>query len=528
MTAGTRERSSAPGAPPAGSRRRYERPPSRFQGPAWLDGPTTSCHRVLGAGGLLLVIGLVMVFSASSIEAALADEPAWRPGVQQVIWATLGLGAMLVALRLPVGFLRRWSPIALLGVLAMLLLVLIPGIGIKLNGARQWFDLGFAHLQPSEVAKLVFALWGAHVLALRERYLTTTSLLVPVLPVFGVLSLLLIAEPDFGAVVTLGLVLVGLLWAGGMPLRYFGWFVAAGAVLVVVMVKLAPYRMARITAFLDPFADPTEGGFQAIRGMYALATGGLWGVGLGNSAMKWNLLPHAESDYIFAIIGEELGFLGCLVVVTLYGVLAYAGFRIARRSADRFVQLSSVAITVWLIGQAAMNMGYVVGLLPVTGVQLPLISAGGTSLVLTLFIIGLLARFARSEPEAIAAQRGRARGRLARLFLPVPAAAVEPVRPRRAPEERVAAGPAVRGGRTLVHARPAAPNPVPRRGALQAGPPPRTAAPGRVPRDPASPVVPPRGRRLVEDPARGRRPAEAPARRQPPAPGSPRRPGGGR
>ena len=527
MTAGTRERAGAPGAPTE-SRRRYERPPSRFQGPAWLDGPMTSCHLVLGAGGLLLVIGLVMVFSASAIEAALADEPAWKPGVQQVIWAFLGLGAMLVALRLPAGFLRRWSPIALIGVAVLLLLVLIPGIGIKLNGARQWFDLGFAHLQPSEVAKLVFALWGAHVLALRERYLTTSSLLVPVLPVFGVLSLLLIFEPDFGAVVSLGLVLVGLLWAGGMPLRWFGAFALAGGALLTALVTFAPYRMARITSFLDPFSDPTVGGFQAIRGFYALATGGFWGVGLGNSAMKWNLLPHAESDYIFAIIGEELGFVGCLVVVTLYGVLAYAGFRIARRSADRFVQLASVAITVWLIGQATMNMGYVVGLLPVTGVQLPLISAGGTSLVLTLFIIGLLARFARSEPEAIEAQRGRTRGRMARVFLPVPGAAVDPVRPRRTPEERGAARPAVRGGRTVVHARPGASRPVPPPSGPPAGTPPRSSSPRRIPRDPAAADPPLRGRRPVEDPARGRRPAEALTRRQPPTSGSPRRPGGGR
>ena len=202
--------------------------------------------------------------------------------------------------------------------------------------------------------------------------------------------------------------------------------------------------MARITSFLHPFADPSGAGFQAVHGMYALATGGFWGVGLGNSAMKWDLLPHAESDYIFAIIGEELGFLGCLVVVTLYGVLAYAGFRIARRSADRFIQLASVAITVWIIGQAAMNMGYVVGLLPVTGVQLPLISAGGTSLVLTLFIVGLLARFARSEPAAIEAERARDRGRLSRLLLlPVPGRAVDPVRPRRRPEDRPPARPVV-------------------------------------------------------------------------------------
>ena len=241
--------------------------------------------------------------------------------------------------------------------------------------------------------------------------------------------------------------------------------------------------------------------------------------------MKWNLLPHAESDYIFAIIGEELGFLGCLVVVTLYGVLAYAGFRIARRSADRFVQLASVAITVWLVGQAAMNMGYVVGLLPVTGVTLPFISAGGTSLVLTLFIIGLLARFARSEPAAIEAQRGQTRGRLARLLLPVPAAAVDPVRPRRAPEER-GPRPAVQGGRTVVRARPGAPRPVPPRPAPAAVPP--RSVPVGGPRGAAAPPAPTRGRRPVEDPARGRRPAEPVPRRQPPPTGSPRRPGGPR
>jgi cell division protein FtsW len=444
-----------------GSDRRAPSPPTRherrpaFRGPAWLDGPMTSAHLVFGAAGLLLTIGLVMVFSASSIEAALAHEPVWAPGVQQLVWAALGVGAMLVALRLPAGFIRRWSPIALVGVAALLLLVLVPFIGVKLNGARQWFNLGFANLQPSEVGKLVFALWGAHVLALRERYLTTRSLLVPVLPVFGVLSLLLIAEPDFGAVVSLGLVLAGLLWGAGMPMKYFGWFAAVAAVLIAILIKAAPYRMARITSFLDPFADPTNGGFQAVRGMYALATGGLWGVGLGNSAMKWDLLPHAESDYIFAIIGEELGFLGCLVVVTLYGVLAYAGFRIARRSADRFIQLASVAITVWIVGQATMNMGYVVGLLPVTGVQLPLISAGGTSLVLTLFIVGLLGRFARSEPAAIEAERSRDRGRLARLLLPVPGSAVDPVRPRRHPEDRPSARPVVGSGRTVVRSRPA-------------------------------------------------------------------------
>jgi cell division protein FtsW len=393
----------------------------------------TTSHLVLGSAGLLLVIGLVMVFSASSIEAAKAGQPAWLPGVRQIAFAVLGLVGMLVAMRLPIGRLRRWSGGGMLLAFALLLLVLvpIPGLSLQLNGSRAWFNLGFTNFQPSELAKLVFALWGAHVIAVREKYLTTKALLVPVLPVFGLMSLLLLAEPDMGAVVSLGLVVAGLLWAGGLSRRHVGVAVVAVAGLVALMVVIAPYRLARITGFIDPCSDASDSGYQACHGLYALATGGFWGVGLGNSAMKWNLLPHAESDYIFAIIGEELGFLGCLVVVCLYAILGWAGFRIARRSTDRFIQLASIAITVWLIGQATMNMGYVVGLLPVTGVQLPLISAGGTSLVLTLFIVGLLARFARSEPAAIAFQRSHPRGRLARLLLPVPSAAVDPVPGRR-------------------------------------------------------------------------------------------------
>jgi cell division protein FtsW len=377
-----------------------------------------------------------MVFSASAIDAALADQPAWRPGVDQLLFAALGLVALGVAVRLPAGLLRRWSPIALAAVVVLLVAVLVPGIGVAYNGSRAWISLGFTDFQPSELSKLVVALWGAHVLAVHGRHLTVRTLLVPLLPVFLLLSFLLMREPDFGAVVSLLLVVVGLLWAGGLPGRLWAVGGATAVTAVVLLVSSAGYRMERITAFLHPFDDPTDTGFQAIRGFYALATGGLWGVGLGNSAMKWRLLPEAESDYIFAIIGEELGFLGCLVVITLYAVLAYAGFRIARRSADRFVSLASVAITVWLVGQAALNMGYVVGLLPVTGVTLPLVSAGGTSLVLTLFVVGLLIRFARSEPDALEHLRRTPRGRLARWLLPVPAHAVDPVRPRRTRTER--------------------------------------------------------------------------------------------
>jgi cell division protein FtsW len=459
MTSGTRSRAgadrSAPAAGPATATGAAARNRSRrLRLPGWLDGPLTSSHLVFTAGGLLLAIGLVMVFSASSIEAALNHEAAWAPGVMQLIWACLGLAAMAVALRLPAGWIRRWSPFALIGVAGLLLLVLVPGLGTMVNGSRGWFRFAGLSMQPLELAKLVFALWGAHVLALRERYLTTRSLLVPLVPVFLVLSFLVILEPDFNGVVCLFLVMVGLLWAGGAPWRVWATLGALAVAACVALITFFPYRAARITSFLDPFADKNDGGFQAIQGMYALAQGGFWGVGLGNSRMKWDLLPHAESDYIFAIIGEELGFLGCLVVVALYGMLAWAGFRIARRSADRFIQLASVSITVWLVGQAAMNMGYVVGILPVTGVTLPLISAGGTSLVLTLFIVGLLARFARSEPEAIEALRRQDRGRLSRWLLPVPANAVDPVRPKRHPAPPPRPGrPAPRAAGRTTHPR---------------------------------------------------------------------------
>ncbi|SDO68771.1 putative lipid II flippase FtsW [Geodermatophilus sp. DSM 45219] len=507
----------SPGVPTAPGRRRgvptgRRAPVRRFPAPAWLDGPMTSFQLVVGAAGMLLAIGLVMVFSASAIEAALDDQPAWRPGIDQLVFACIGLVALLVAVRLPVAFVRRWAPVGLIVSAVLLVAVLVPGIGLELNGSRAWIDLGFTQFQPSELAKLVFALWGAHILALRDRFQTLKTLLVPLLPVFGVLSVLLLQEPDFGAIVSLGLVLAGLLWAGGLPLRYWAGFAVVGAGALFLMAWTAPYRWERITSFLDPFADPSNAGFQAIRGFYALATGGLWGVGLGNSAMKWNLLPEAESDYIFAIIGEELGFLGCLVVVALYGVLAHAGFRIARRSADRFVQLACVAITVWLVGQAALNMGYVVGLLPVTGLTLPLVSAGGTSLVLTLFIVGLLMRFARSEPEAVEHLQRTERGRLSRWLLPVPGQAVEPVRPRgaRRPAERTAGSTAERpsrrpsgsGARTVARVVPVPPG---ERGAHERAPvrERRTAEPrGRVPEARRQP--PPRAR--ASAPEQPRRP----------------------
>jgi cell division protein FtsW len=235
--------------------------------------------------------------------------------------------------------------------------------------------------------------------------------------VFVLLAVLIVVEPDFGSAVSFLVVLVGLLWAAGAPRRVWFWLIGSAAAASGALISLAPYRAARFTSFLNPFADPLGNGFQEIQGMYALASGGVWGLGIGNSEEKWGLLPNAQSDYIFAIIGEELGFLGCLVVICLYAILAYAGCRIASRSNDRFTQVLSMILTVSLVVQAVMNMGYVVGLLPVTGVTLPLVSQGGTSLVLALFEVGLLARFACAEPDASALLQKRFKNRLMRFLL---------------------------------------------------------------------------------------------------------------
>jgi cell division protein FtsW len=363
------------------------------------NGALFSFRLVVSSAGLLLAIGLIMVFSASSIPAALGHRSVLHTGIQQAIWACVGILAAVGALLTPATVLRRWSARGLLLIAFLLLAVLVPGIGVKVAGARKWFNLGVGYFQPSEFAKLAFALWGAHLLVLR-RNLSTRSLLLPIAPVFVVLFLLIVVEPDFGSAVSFLVVLVGLLWAAGAPRRVWFWLIGVAVVGGGGLISLAPYRVARFTSFLNPFADPLGNGFQEIQGMYALASGGVWGLGIGNSHEKWGLLPNAQSDYIFAIIGEELGFLGCLVVIGLYAVLAYAGCRIAIRSNDRFAQVVSLVLTISLVVQAVMNMGYVVGLLPVTGVTLPLVSQGGTSLVLALFEVGLLARFACAEPDA--------------------------------------------------------------------------------------------------------------------------------
>jgi cell division protein FtsW len=413
--------------------------PSRSALASFLDTPLASYHLILGAGGALVVFGLAMVFSASSVESLLFSDPSSRSpfGIfdRQAIYVLVGLPAMWLGLRFRPSTYRRLAYPGLIFSVALLAAVLVPGIGIKQYGARRWLDLGLFQLQPSELAKLAFVLWGADLLVRKHKMLGEwRHLLVPLIPVAILLGGLIMLEPDLGTTLCFVLVLFALLWTVGAPLRMFVTLFVLMMGGIVALIVHEPYRMQRVLTYLDPFSDPEGAGLQSVRGMYALATGGWWGVGLGNSRMKWGLLPNGHSDYIFAIVGEELGFVGCLMLLALFATLAYAGLRIARRTVDPFIRLVSSAVVVWLVGQAIINIGYVVGLLPVTGVPLPLISSGGTSLILTMFILGMLAGFARHEPEAVTYLRRRGRGRFERLLrLPIPRSAVDGLPRRRRP-----------------------------------------------------------------------------------------------
>ena len=388
-----------------------------------LDRPLTSLHMVLVSGGLLLGIGLVMVLSASMNYSYAHFGTTYGVFKKQLMWVGIGIPVFWLGLRLPPRAYRALAYPALFGAAALLLAVLVPGIGANHGTiAHRWIDVGPLQLQPSEPAKLALALWGADLLTRKQRMLDQVRhLVLPLVPVAMLMAGLVVVEPDLGTAICLGLVLFGLLWTVGAAGRFFVALGGAALAAVLVLIYFEPYRMARWTSFLDPFKDRSGDGYQAVQGLYSLSSGGLFGVGLGQSKMKWGYLFAAHTDYIFAIIGEELGLLGCLVVMSLFTMLAYAGIRIARRAADPFVRLVAAAVTVWLTGQAVINMGYVTGLLPVTGIPLPLISFGGTALIVTMFVIGMLASFARHEPAAVSYLSGRRRSRLARLCgLPTP------------------------------------------------------------------------------------------------------------
>ncbi|MYT17719.1 cell division protein FtsW [Streptomyces sp. SceaMP-e96] len=373
---------------------------------AW-DRPLTAYYLILGGSLLITVLGLVMVYSASQIKAlqsGLAPTYFFR---KQLLAAVLGGGLLLAASRMKVR-LHRGLAYPLLAVSVFLMcLVQIPGIGVAVNGNQNWISLGGPfQMQPSEFAKLALVLWGADLLARKQdkRLLVQWKhLLVPLIPVAFLLLGLIMLGGDMGTAIILTAILFGLLWLAGAPTRLFVGVLGAATLIGALLIKTSANRMSRLACIGATDPGPGDQCWQAVHGIYALASGGFFGSGLGASMEKWGELPEPHTDFIFAITGEELGLAGTLSVLALFAALGYAGIRVAGRTEDPFVRYAAGGVATWITAQAVINIGAVLGLLPIAGVPLPLFSYGGSALLPTMFAIGLLIAFARDEPAARAA-----------------------------------------------------------------------------------------------------------------------------
>ncbi len=377
---------------------------------ALLDRPLTSYYLVLGLTVLLLGLGLVMVQSTGSVADLSAGLAAWSDFKKQLLGAAVGLPLMWLAARSSPRLFRAFAyPLLAVSVVG-LGLTLIHGVGVSQNGAARWISIGGQQIQPSEIAKLALVVWGADLLARKEKLGQLADwrhMLVPLMPGAGLLCLLVMTGDDLGTTFILLVIFLALLWVIGTPGRVFSGLLILMTLAMLLMIVSAKYRFERMVGFLGQQNNITGANWQGIHGKYALGSGGIFGVGLGASREKWGYVPESTSDFIFAIIGEELGLVGTLCVTALYGGLAFAGLRIARRVPDIFARLAATAITAWIVVQALVNIGAVIGVLPITGVPLPLVSAGLSSLLVTLIALGMLMSFARLEPgarEALAAR----------------------------------------------------------------------------------------------------------------------------
>jgi cell division protein FtsW len=345
---------------------------------------------------VLNVVGVVMVLSASSVISLTDRGSAWYYFERQVVWAVLGVVAFAVAQRIDY---RHWRKIVrplLFASAGLLLFVLVPRVGIQVGGSRRWLGIGAWRFQPSEIAKLALVLFVADLLTRREHDVDDwRGVLRPALLVLGGLGALVCLEPDLDSTVLLGVIVVSVLVVGGVRLRHLTWVGGVGAAACGLLAVAEPYRRARVMTLFNPTADASNTGYQILQSLIAFGTGGIDGVGLGAGRAKWLFLPNAHTDFIFAVIGEELGLIGSLLVVGLFVGFAVLGTRTALHAPDRFGMLLATGITVWVVVQAIVNIGGVVGVLPVSGIPLPFISFGGSSLVFTMAAAGILANIAR-------------------------------------------------------------------------------------------------------------------------------------
>ena len=344
------------------------------------------------------VFGLVMILSASSVMSLYSTGSPWSQFLKQAGWFVIGATVMFIASRFAYQRLPRYTTYLLGAATVLMILALLPGIGVSVNGASRWIGLGEFRIQPSELVKLVVILYVAVTLSRRSTHLHDWKVSIrPVLVVFAWFALLLMKQPNLGTTIILASIVLVMLFVGGAPLKPLGAVVAlliAGATALAVT---EGYRMRRLTAFMDPWADPLNAGMQTIQSQVAFANGGLVGAGIGRGRAQWGFLPEAHTDFIYAIIGEETGLLGSLFVIALVIALTMFGVRTAMRAPDRLGMLLATGITAWIAVQAIINLGACVGVMPITGVPLPFLSAGGSSLIFTMAAAGVLANIARQE-----------------------------------------------------------------------------------------------------------------------------------
>jgi cell division protein FtsW len=355
-------------------------------------------HRLLLTATLcLLAGGAVMVYSASSARTLLqGDGDGTAYLIKYLVYGGVGLVLMQVIARQGLARIHRYTPYLLLIAFVLLLLVLVPGFGVKINGARRWLGVGPLQFQPAEIMKVALVLHAAAIMSARPKLaLNLRTAAGPILGVGAAAILLVAMQPDLGTALVISFTLAAMLVAAGMPLRQLGLIAGVGAFLVLVFAILEPYRRARLTAFLNPWADAGGSGFQSVQGQIALGSGGLFGLGPGQSVQKIFYLPEAHTDFILAVIGEELGVAGICVLLSLYGMIGYAGLRTAKAAKGAYAKLLAAGLTSLILCQALLNIYTVLGLAPLTGVPLPFISSGSTSLIVLLCSMGLLLNVAQ-------------------------------------------------------------------------------------------------------------------------------------
>ncbi len=375
--------------------------------------PPVEYSLLLTATLCLLAFGAVMVFSASSTTSLLGDSGDGAFYLKRtLLFGALGLVAMRVLSVRGLRMARALTPGLLAVSLVLLVIVLAPGVGIEANGAQRWIGAGLFQVQPSELAKLALILYGVHLMAARPRVVRDVRSMFPYLAVVALACGLIVLEPDLGSALVAAFSVATLLVVGGAKVRHLALVAGVVALLAVIAIAIEPYRQERLTGFLHPAADASGSGFQGIQASIALGSGGVFGVGLGESVQKAFYLPEAHTDMIAAVIGEELGLIGISVLVGLFVLFGYAGFRTAQRARDRYCKLLAAGLTSLVLIQAAVNLFAVMGLAPLTGVPLPFVSYGNSSLLVMLASVGLILNVARGGrvPAARPATRGTRAG----------------------------------------------------------------------------------------------------------------------